>query len=327
MQDAVDQTSEAISDGVNNALSYTSDEVNYVEYPQAKQRLENVLAYFENKATQQISTTNALQQVQTTIQTPSDIQPNQQGINQMKEEITTLITQQQDKLSLLAQLDTTNGTTDEEKILLSYDNLLKNLEKADLLTKPSDEQQLAFSTNLFTVDKNTKKIVTNLENPYQILLDNKANTINGFLSDLENNPNVLTPDIHQFTKNTLLALQGQIAGFYQRTTPTYQTSLQTKTTTNSANSTSNKLLTAATSNGGGTSVQKLDIDPASHIEGVFARNKSNANFTNVVYSTLNAQDFSNKSYFTDINKDGTQDIVLRNATSIFIKYGLQNDKF
>jgi len=150
------------------------------------------------------------------------------------------------------------------------------------------EQQLAFSTNLFNVDKATEKAVSNLENPYKILLDNKAELIEGFLNDLEYHPNaqLLDNQTYRTTKQTLTTLQNQIAGFYQRLQPNYQTTL-----TSTDGLATKRTLTAATSSSAQSSTQKLDVDPASYIKGIFVRSNSTPTLTNVVYSELNAEEF------------------------------------
>lgn len=326
VQEEIDKADEEIGDRINNLIGYTSDEINYVEYPQAKQRLENVLAYF-NMQTNETSqaTTNTIQDIQSAINIQSNIQANQAGLNHIKQQIDNLLTKEQDKiLTLSSSLQETPYSENSQIAREFYDRLVGSLPTDTTLTKQTPEQQLAFSMNFFNADKNTEKILNNLENPYKVLLDNKAEVINGFLNDLEYHPNAqyLDEQTYQTTKQTLTTLQTQIAGFYQRLTPRYQTTLQTQD-----NLTTKRTLTAATSSSAQSSIQQLNIDPASYIQGIFVRSNSTPTLTNVVYSTLNAEEFGKREYRTDINKDGFEDIILWNDYSIYIKYGKQNEKF
>jgi hypothetical protein len=162
----------------------------------------------------------------------SNIQPNQIGVDTIQQEITKLITTEQDRITTSVGTMLALSETDKQHIYDQYDQLLARLSTDESLTSPIKEQQLAFSTTLFNVDNATEKAITNLENPYKILLDNRADAVNGILYDLENHPNaqLLDDATYQTTKHTLTTLQNQIAGFYQRIQPSQQTTLQTKST-------------------------------------------------------------------------------------------------
>jgi hypothetical protein len=323
--DKVDQQLRQVEQKTQGLIGYTSEEINYVDYPQAKQRLENVLAYFYTQANETSNTTtNAIQTIQSTIQLQSDIQANQAGLNEIQQQITSTMNELVGTKLALSEM---NKQLDEKEITNNYDKLLASLVDNTTLTNTVPEQQLAFSTHLFNVDKTTEKIISTSENPYKILLDDKAKIISGFLNDLENNPNseLLDDTTYQTTKRSLTSLQNQLTNFYQRLTPTYQTTLTTKEGTSSQ--TTNRTLTAATSSTTANSTQQLNIDPSAYIKGVFVRNNSTPMLTNVVYSKSNAEEFGERQYRTDINKDGSEDIILRNDYSIYIKYGKQNSSF
>ncbi|MDR0650311.1 MAG: hypothetical protein LBG59_02650 [Candidatus Peribacteria bacterium] len=159
----VGEAGENVEEARKNLLGLTSDEITYTDYPQARNRLETVLTYFANEAQQDEATSQKLQNIQNLLHTPSNIQANQQGITTIQQQITQLIHTEQEKI----QLAQTTLTQD-------YDQLLTTLAATSSLTAPSEQKQLAFNLNRFTADTATKQLLTTMEHPYKILLDNKA---------------------------------------------------------------------------------------------------------------------------------------------------------
>jgi hypothetical protein len=271
---------------LDNLIGYTSDQIEYVDYPQAKKRLETAINTFATEASQQrsASTVQALEQVQHSLRTQSSIEANQEGINQIQQQVTHLIQQEQKTYQSVQ----TALETDYDSFLASL-TTTPTLNPEERLNQKKDTEKLAFNVNLFTMDKATESRITNLENPYKILLDNKAPVIEGFLKELnENSPAYvrMTPQQYETTKQTLSTLSTQIAGFYQQLTPSYQTTLQTKTGTSSK-----KMLTAqqSTSTVQPSATQTLSIDPSAYVKGIFAKNISAPKLTKVVYSDVNAE--------------------------------------
>ncbi|MDR0650312.1 MAG: hypothetical protein LBG59_02655 [Candidatus Peribacteria bacterium] len=147
------------------------------------------------------------------------------------------------------------------------------------------------------------------------------NEINANAPELLN----MTPVEYQRNKQNLTKLKNQLAGFYQRLQPQYQTTLQTK----QGNQTAQKNLVAATTTTtSSSSSQSMSFDPAAYINGIFAPTNSDpAKLTKVVYSELNAEQIGTNYSSLKLNNDSTDDIILWDSHNIYIKYGKQNDTF
>ncbi|MDR2191134.1 MAG: hypothetical protein LBP53_08475 [Candidatus Peribacteria bacterium] len=297
----------------------TTDEINYVDYPQAKSRLENVLAYFNTQASQDETTLRELKAIQSTLTTPRTIEANQQGVEEMQQQISKLITDEQSKIQL------TQATLSSD-----YDQLIRALEKETSLTQAKEEKNLAFNLNFFNVDQGTEKLLTTMENPYKILLDNKAPIIDNFLNEINTtSPELLNMTLPEYQRNkqTLSTLKNQLAGFYQRLQPTYQTSLQTK----QGSSTTKTLTAQSKGTTAASSSQSMSIDPAAYVNGIFVKTNSStatkSSLTKVVYSERNAESIGTNYYTTPLNTDNADDIILWDDHNVYIKYGNQNDNF
>jgi hypothetical protein len=227
--------------------SWITEDINYVDYPQAKQRLENVLAILTTQTSSDNTTLQQIKTISNTINAPSDIQPNQQGVSEIKTQITNLINTEQNKLLALNLLDheaKDGRESDNTKTIEnSYDKLLAMLEQSELEpaernepkaneSSNTDTTNLAFNFNLFNLDPTTEKLLTTAENPYKTLFENKAPIIDAFLETLEGNTPAdlqMTPIEYQTQKSNLTTLKHQLAGFYQTTQLNQQTKLIAKT--------------------------------------------------------------------------------------------------
>jgi predicted nucleic acid-binding Zn-ribbon protein len=114
-QDNLDTVQDNIN-AVGGLVAQTSEEINYVEYPQAKQRLENALANLTNQVSSDSTTLQQIKTISTTINTPNNIQPNQQDINNIHQQIMSLINEEQNKLLAI--------NVSENKMEESYENFL-----------------------------------------------------------------------------------------------------------------------------------------------------------------------------------------------------------
>jgi hypothetical protein len=311
-------------DTAEGLIAQTSEEINYVEYPQAKQRLENALTNLTNQASSDNTTLQKIKTISTTINTPSDIQPNQQDITKIHQQITDLIDEEQNKLLAI--------NLSESELESSYEDFLAMLNTRESNAPESKEitneatTNLAFNFNLFTVSPETEKLITTAENPYKILLENKAPIINAFLEEINGSTPTqlnMTSEEYQINKSNLTNLKQQIAGFYQRLQPAQQTTLITK----AEGITTNRQLTAGPTTASTANNQSSQIDPSAYINGIFSPTKDGKSLTKVVYSAENTKSIGNQYYLTDLNKDNTQDMILRDEHNVYIKYGKQNATF
>lgn len=258
---------------------------------------------------------NNIKKIQNTIKVPSEINANLQELATIKTQVNNIITQEQSTYLAAGEM-----------IKNDYDQLLLALQTTKENKEP-EEKMLTFDANLFNLSKDTQEKISNLENPYKLLLDNKSPIINGFLAEIENNsPELLnmTTDEYLYYKKQLTTLKNQVATFYQKIQPTYQTTLQQSTKGNSTTTT--KTLTAATSSTTSSNNQTVQVDPSAYVQGIFAKSKDSKNLTKVVYSEPNSDAIGTNYYQTDINKDGTNDMILRDNHNIYIKYANQENK-
>ncbi|MDR0283210.1 MAG: hypothetical protein LBI53_08250 [Candidatus Peribacteria bacterium] len=305
MNDSVNQGLDAIE---NLQLGKNSTELEYKEYPEAKQRLEEGIVNFKNISNDQ-QITNSLKSIEKTINQKNQVAANQQGILETQDEVTSLINTQQERIQ-------------SSKEILAQQDRNRFIDQIDQdQDKPIfKEEQLAFNINLFNLDQQTKNRILSLENPYLLLLDNKKAFIDGFMQEFNANTAQelqVSEAFYSQTKNNLQQLQTQIAGLYKTLQPQYQTFL-----TNNQMGTSKKTLTAG---GGSISPNQAitSIDPASYIKGIYIPTE-NRELTKALYSDKNAEIINKRYQLIDINKDKTEDILLWDDHSVYIKYGKQD---
>lgn len=310
--ESINTEKDKLQDSIDNVLWYKSDEIEYTDYTEAKSRLNQVLAYFNNQVDDK-SIQNSIKNIQNTIHVPSEINANLDGIQQIKSQVDNIIKQEQSKYLAAENII----KDDYDQLLLALQNTKEN--------NSVEEEMLAFDTTLFTLSKNTEEKISTLENPYKLLLDNKSPIINGFLDEIENNnPEVLnmTTNEYIYHKKQLTNLKNQIATFYQRIQGNQQTSLQNK----NSSVTNKKTLTAATTSNSNSNSQTVQVDPSAYVQGIFTKTKDSQKLTKVVYSEIESEKIGTNYYHTDANKDGINDIILWDSHTIYIKYANQENK-
>ena len=165
------------------------------------------------------------------------------------------------------------------------------------------------------------------EHPYKIILDNRVGIMSGFIGALETHTAEefgMTEKMYQNTKQSFSRAQQQLLGFYQKFTPTQQTVL---TKSSSEPATSSKTLTTQLGDNTSPSLtQSLQVNANEYVGGVLVRN-SLGSFTNALYSSYNTKKVQDSFFLEDVNNDASEDIIMRDTHSVYIKYGNQNARY
>lgn len=329
LEETMNEGKEAAEDGIQQSENrvnqqidskeisiYMNDELEYTDYTTAKQRLEEGLMAFNTKSKDVATIQSTLRNIEEQIHNQSTILTNEQGIIATQQEISNLINQEQERNSQIKEL-----------LSYDFDAFLEILEEDSELTNNKEEKTLAFNTQLFNIDEKTEKILNNIENPYKILLDNKAPIIDGFLNAIEtNNASDLNMSHTQYynTKQQLQSMKNQIAGLYQRILPQQQTQLIAK---NTDQPTQKTLTSQSNGTNSAEGILQSTFDPASYVSGIYVKRDSSPKISKVVYSETNAENIGKRYFEQDINNDKVNDLILRDNHSVYLKYGNQNTNF
>jgi hypothetical protein len=96
------------------------------------------------------------------------------------------------------------------------DSLLAYLEGNEF--KAREDSELAYSTPFFTTTNDTIQILNNLENPLELILDNKLEIVDGYLNAL-NNHNAeqlqITQSDYDHKKKNLQSIKDGMIGIYK----------------------------------------------------------------------------------------------------------------
>ncbi|MBQ7073670.1 hypothetical protein IJM86_01100 [bacterium] len=153
--------------------------------------------------------------------------------------------------------------------------------------------ELAYSTPFFTTTNDTIQILNSLENPLELILDNKLEIVNGYLNALKNHNaeqlQISQSDYMQKQQNLQKMKEGMI-GIYKIIKQKNPTLLAYKengeiTTEKIKNQEEQELKTllSATNNNTDTTTSSLAIDPSAYIKGIFVKNNKGS-LTKAVYS-------------------------------------------
>ena len=298
----------------------TSDEIRYVDYDTAKNRLNEVLAYFKselNNTTLADSIGWDINKIENEINKPSIVVWNTWGIENMRNEIMNYLDDEKSYYDGLANL-----------INDDYDRFLAMVDSHDdSINNWNDEKLLTFNVQLFNLDPSTKETVKTISktNPYRSLIENKQEIIDGYWNAINTNTSDslwLTQSEYLALRNGISLMKKQISTLYSVVVPTSTTQLVAK----NGNSSVEKSLVAAWewariwSNMEAAKV----VDPSVFSNWIYEKMVSweeEWKLTKVVNSDSFVEEIW--SNFKNSNNFWTHDIILRDENSIYKKCAWQ----
>ena len=218
----------------------TSDEIEYTDYNTAKSRLEDVLAYIRNTA----SDTNfsdsldlSINKIENEISKVNKVEPNLDWLEKIRVEIMSYLDEQRAEYDKLANL-----------INNDYDGFLAMLDSEDNKFKSNSNtwKVLTFNLQLFNVDSSTRDNINLIKwvNPYVDLMENKKDIIDWYWNAVNSNTANdlwLTQAQYLVLRDDIMRMKNQITTLYSVTKPISSTELIAK---NSRVSTNKTLLTS-----------------------------------------------------------------------------------
>lgn len=163
------------------SLSQTPQHIAYTSYPQAKQRFDESLVHFKEKTLRHPDFQQRLLKIQEEVDHATEVIPNQSGLAQQQAEVLDLLASAQIPLK-----EQTRDFADARSgdVRAAYESLFSHLVKtpAPVLTTPSE---LAFNLPLFSLSSGVQQQLQSYGHPYQLLLDNKAQIVSGFMGALQ----------------------------------------------------------------------------------------------------------------------------------------------
>ena len=298
-----------------------SDEIEYVDYEDGKNRLRDVLAYFKHEVTNtslEDSVSSSISKIENQINRHNSIVPNEEWIERVRDTVISYLDEQKTNYDSLADLINTD-----------YDSFLAMVESnnGEINWKwASNNKLLTFDVQLFNLDSATKDSIKNISNsnPYKTLLDNKQSIINGYYNAINTN----SADDLWLTKIQYLALRDNISsmrnrvnGLYNLMKPVSSTNLIAK----NWGGISNKSLLASAQLTHSTDLwarlwSQMDvasvIDPSLLSRWIYEKT-SDWKFTKVIFSDSFSDDMRDTYYHTTHTKD--HDIILWDKKSIYKK--------
>ena len=299
----------------------TSDEIKYVDYTKAKDRLNEVLAYFKNEingTTLTSSIWSDLNNIEKEVNKPSVVIGNTNWIDDMKDEIMNYLDSEKVYYDDLADLI----NKDYDSFLAMVDSQSKWMDVDDTDT----EKLLTFNVQLFNLDPSTKETVKSISktNPYRNLVENKKEIIEWYWNAINTNTSDslwLTEAEYLVLRDNIWSMKQQVSTLYSIVTPASNTKLIAK----DGGSSVDRSLVAwewwrIWSN---MKVAKA-VDPSAFSNWIYEKMvtwKEIWKLTKVVNSDSFVEEIGDKFY--DTNSFGTHDIILWDENAVYKKCASQ----
>lgn len=204
-----------------------SDEIEYVDYSEAKNRLQEVLAYFRKEwrnTTLTDKLDSDIDKIENQISKQNVIESNTEWINKVRDQAIEYIVSRKSDYSGLATL-----------IKDDYDGFLAMVDSGNYLWDfgLNSWEFLTFSVNLFNLGYSTKENLKMIkkENPYASLLDNKKDIIDWYWDAVNKNSAEdlwLTQNQYLVLHDDIFRIKTQLSNFYAVVKPEHTTRMVAK---------------------------------------------------------------------------------------------------
>ena len=301
----------------------TTDEIKYVDYDSAKNRLNDVLAYFKNELNKTTFTDSIgwnISKIENEVNKPSIVLGNTGWIDNMRNEIMDYLDSEKvyyDDLSNLINKD--------------YDSFLAMVDSQSNWDMKgwNDEKLLTFNVQLFNLDPSTKETVKSISktNPYRSLIENKQEIIDWYWNAINTNTSDslwLTEWEYLVLRDNIWSMKKQISTLYSVAFPASSTQLIAK----NDGWITTKSLVAAWDIGkriwSNMKAAKV-VDPSVFSQWIYEKMiewEEVWKLTKVVNSDSFAEEIWDKFY--DTNHFWSHDIILRDENSIYKKCAWQS---
>ena len=311
----------ADSSSVNNFdLQWlTTDEIEYVDYESAKNRLEDVLAFFKQETLNtSLSDTvgKSIDKMENQIRRDNNIVPNKDWLDNVKKEVLAYLDSQKSKYDQLADLI----NDDYDWFLAMVDSQVEQ----DILWEDSGKM-LTFNVQLYNVDWTTKETIKNIANanPIESLVSNKKTIIDWYWNAINSNTADdlwLSDSQYLVLRNNIRDIRNQVTTMYNVTKPESSTKLIAKNWDIWWDKT---LLADGWARLWSNMKVARQVDPSIFTDWIYEEMTAWGDawkFTKVVFADSFASDIGNKYY----HAQPSNDIILWDKDSVYRKCVWQN---
>lgn len=304
-----------------NELDYwlTSDKIEYVNYEDAKDRLQNVLTYFRQQAVNTTFTdrlNSSITKIENQFNSSAVIEPNEEWVETVKKEVLAYVEEQKESYNQLAML--INDDYDKFLAMVSeqYDMWF------DVKSNSGIEEYLAFNTRLFNVDSTTKESLLFIKenNPYKDIIENKQSIVDWYRDAVNTNS---ASDLW-LTSSQYLVLRTNIHNIKSKVDWLYSVVRDAETTnlvaSNGDNWISTKTLVASNWSMSKAKVTTIETDPSAYAQWIYEKIK-NSEWKEKLVKVLYSDTFTNIIWdnYKNTNNTDNHDILLWTKNSIYMK--------
>ena len=297
----------------------TSEEIEYVDYSSAKNRLNEVLAYIQKEykdTTFSDKVDTSLNKIKNNVNTLNNVSPNINWINEVENQILGYLKVQNSKYNSIADM-----------INKDYDKFLAFIDSWNYQWNTKSElnswKMLSFNVQLFDVDPFTRYNLENLksQNPYESLLNNKKDIIDGYRNAVnENTANDLwiTKNQYLVLRENIWKMKNQLNWLYSVVKTASSTNLVAKNWINRFEKT--LFATPGVSLSSNGTSNYVTADPSQYSEWIYERIiewLDKGSLTKVIYSDSFVS--SIKDGYRKTKNDMKHNILMWNSDSIYLK--------
>ncbi len=300
----------AIDIDVSPLLSQTD----WLEYSVAHSQLSTELQKIKSRMDDNFSMTQKLDTMISSINTPAKISPASQQLQMLQKEIESVVVKKQTEVRQLA------------KTIWSYDRFIAHLERNDIALVDDERLDISLSSPLFVTDQETYKRIQSQKSPLEAYMDTNSSLVDWYYQTLLwSDPNDLNMTKSDYEKTTdyLWNLQSTINSTYAK----LWFQRKSYSSCSSPFLLASQELSNTSSPNQSTSSTTVSPDLSPYVRGIFVEDTLSWKMVNVVKSDSFINAIDDNYFSVDINKNGKEDVVMRDNNNIYIKYANQKSEF
>ena len=288
-------------------LSYAEDDTYDEETIENNKEILLAALNTIKEKTDNVSDTKTIDSYMKLLQSDTNVYPATDNIKSIQKQYTLVLNDFKDETDKIWDM-----------IANDYDKFLYAISNNNTKLVSDTAKEITISDKLFTIDKNVKNILSDSENVYKMYLDYYNENLDGYINALDTHSATeldMDESVYQLNKQYLSNVKEKtnlayaVLDWSSTNSSSPETLLAQNTNWNQSNNSSSSSSVVNLAN-------YFDWQIISTPEWWFML--ANAKFT---------QEFENQSIMTDINKDGKNDLILRDDHEIYIKYRDNNTSY
>lgn len=291
-----------------------------LDYPVAYDKLLKGLSEFSVRV-QDPDIQKDISKITAVLQTPTVIHPATQEIQSFQKEVQTILMKKQKEVRQLASS------------ISSYDTFLADMKRNDIALVNDDRIELSFASPLFTTNEETYKLLEQQESPLKAYMDTNAMLVNGYLETLAtSSPDELRMSKSDYAQTTqyLETIKSTVDTVYDKLwfeKVDYTSCWLPYTSDQTLVDTPLLTQTTPSSSSPSSTSPSFASDISSYVRGIFVEHPQSGTMINVVRSQPYVTKIRDRYFTHDVNQDTYKDMIMRDNTSVYVKYGKQQSDY